>query len=171
MNKAYALLDRLRDDNQWATPEQEQRIGELASLYWKHRWGNDEAAAKAVWEELGGIPAKRVKRVEEGRIVYGCGYGGSRYLFDFELNLKEWLQFDTTEDAHYFGIWVNPRTLEILTFAEGDVSLVVYADAETYNAGIDRLRELHTHAPAFIAIDLDGITEFYDNSDAFYAEV
>jgi hypothetical protein len=33
-----------------------------------------------------------------------------------------WAQIDTPEDAHYFGIWINPIELKIFSYIEGDIS-------------------------------------------------
>ena len=46
-----------------------------------------------------------------------------RYLYDFRLCTidKGWAQIDTSQDASYFGQWVNPQTLQILCYCEGDV--------------------------------------------------
>lgn len=49
---------------------------------------------------------------------------GDRYAFDFDqcTSAKGWAQLDTEQDAWYFGNWVNPSEMEIMTYAEGDVS-------------------------------------------------
>ena len=85
---------------------------------------------------------------------------GSRYTFDtVEFLETGWQQWDTSSDAWYFGVWVNPTTREILTFAEGDLSLAIFADAPTFAAELDRMAELHgAPPPAFRVIDLDAGT-------------
>lgn len=47
-----------------------------------------------------------------------------RYHYDFEqcTAAKGWAQFDTDQDAWYFGHWINPESLELLEYAEGDVT-------------------------------------------------
>jgi hypothetical protein len=51
--------------------------------------------------------------------------GGDRYKFDLELcpASRGWAQWDTTQDASYYGTWVNPFRLTIVNFAEGDVTI------------------------------------------------
>jgi len=50
-----------------------------------------------------------------------------RYIFDFNFcsMRKGWCQIDTKNDASYFGNWVHPGKLEIITFAEGDVTNII----------------------------------------------
>lgn len=49
---------------------------------------------------------------------------GDRYLFDFRIctAAKGWAQFDTRQDAAYYGNWINPTSLELMSYAEGDVT-------------------------------------------------
>ena len=64
---------------------------------------------------------------------------GDRYLFDFErCQAKDgWAQFDTNGDAWYYGHWVNPLTLELVGYAEGDVT---YLQAESPDEFVDEVR-------------------------------
>ena len=41
-------------------------------------------------------------------------------------------QFDTSQDAIYFGTWVNPSGLQVLQYAEGDISLVTCKSVQDY---------------------------------------
>lgn len=53
-----------------------------------------------------------------------------RYLYDFGACsvANGWAQFDTRQDASYFGNWVNPVKREWFTYAEGDTTLIRCAD-------------------------------------------
>lgn len=46
-----------------------------------------------------------------------------RYYFDFKQCKYSdgWAQLDTDQDAWYFGNWVNLRTLQFVSYAEGDI--------------------------------------------------
>lgn len=46
-----------------------------------------------------------------------------RYEFDFgECHTSEgFAQLDTKQDASYYGNWINPTKLQVVTYAEGDV--------------------------------------------------
>lgn len=87
----------------------------------------------------------------------------NRYKYDFTLLQKGWQQWDTTEDASYFGIWVHPTNLKIFTFAEGDTILQEYTTAAAYEAELERLSDFYGPVPpAFISINPgEGITEHY----------
>jgi hypothetical protein len=63
--------------------------------------------------------------------------GGSRYAFD--EHLKGWEQFDTAQDAPYYGIWTSVDRLSVVHYSEGDVSLVVAPDREAFKAEVRAL--------------------------------
>jgi hypothetical protein len=58
--------------------------------------------------------------------------GGDRYTYDDRL--KGWHQFDTWQDAPYFGVWFNDKTRQTFTYCEGDRTLVNCPSPETYAA-------------------------------------
>ena len=64
----------------------------------------------------------------------------NRYAFDFRLchYKRGWAQCDTAQDASYFGIWTNPFSLKIVTFAEGDLTVQTAANEAEYR---DAVRE------------------------------
>jgi hypothetical protein len=75
---------------------------------------------------------------ERGNQVYRMYYDSERYVVDFadEFHNEGWLQFDTDQDAAYFGVWVNPKERCTLTYAEGDWTVVDCPTIESYNAEI-----------------------------------
>lgn len=89
-----------------------------------------------------------------------------RYVFDFELchYKKGWLQYDTSHDAWYFGVWVHPEKREIITYAEGDITRVICLTEESYHAELKSMAEFYGPPPcAFKTISADGqVTEYYD---------
>ena len=88
-----------------------------------------------------------------------------RYVIDFDRDLlRAWKQYDTEQDAHYFGTWVNLATREVLTYAEGDWTLATSADAETFRAELARMAEFYgSPPPAAVGIAADGtVTEYFD---------
>ncbi len=95
---------------------------------------------------------------------------GDRYRFDFNLDLGEWQQFDTDNDASYFGVWVNKTTLRTLQFIEGDLYLTQCADAAAYDAEIAALCSFYTAASAFVAIGETGTTAYYQDRAQFFIE-
>ncbi len=69
-----------------------------------------------------------------------------RYVFDFGHcgGNSDWYQYDTKEDASYFGNWVNPVTLETVSYAEGDVCLTRCASPEDYAREIGEMDNFFT---------------------------
>ena len=96
---------------------------------------------------------------------------GSRYLFDINECRPEdgWLQFDTTQDDWYFGVWVHPERREVVTYAEGDVTRVQCETPEQYAAEIRGLCDAYEVAPAFTTVDPEQgvITHHYQDRDEF----
>lgn len=71
--------------------------------------------------------------------------GGDRYKFDFDLCsvANGFAQVDTREDASYFGIWANPFTRKVVTFAEGDVTIETAETDEEFTRAIRNLEEYY----------------------------
>lgn len=92
--------------------------------------------------------------------------GRERYTYDFGPcgPNSGWRQFDTDQDASYFGIWVHEGKRQILTFAEGDETLVTAPTAEIFRAELAALADFHgAPPPAFIVIGSDGSrTDVFD---------
>ena len=45
-----------------------------------------------------------------------------RYEFDFKLP-KHFAQLDTAQDAWYYGTWASPKQLQMVNYAEGDITV------------------------------------------------
>ena len=93
-----------------------------------------------------------------------------RYIVDCapDFSVEGWEQYDTDQDAHYFGVWVNPRKLVTLSYAEGDWTLVVCPDAEHYNAEIADANEFYGEGRIALVIDqAGGATEYRQDRERF----
>ena len=107
---------------------------------------------------------------ERGNCVRRGFAPSERYVIDFadDFTSDGWKQFDTDQDAHYFGVWVNPTRRLTLTYAEGDWTLVECPTAYHYNSEIrDAIR---FYGEGFIAkaFDADGsMTTYCQNRDEF----
>ena len=102
-----------------------------------------------------------------GNSVFRSFRSTERYQFDFKLctTAKGWKQYDTEQDAWYFGVWVHPEKRFILTYAEGDITLVECPTEESYHAELKHMAEFYgAPPPAFITIEPETgvITRFYD---------
>lgn len=108
-----------------------------------------------------------------GNVVWRINLSDERYLVDFadDFTAEGWLQFDTDQDAHYFGFWVNPRTLTTLTYCEGDWVVVDCASADTYRA--EMMHAIEFYDEGFIAktIDAQGNLTTYCQDRAKFLEV
>jgi hypothetical protein len=92
--------------------------------------------------------------------VTGCridrgSHQADRYYYDRTLLAQGWQQYDTEEDAWYFGIWIHTEKLETFTYAEGDTCHVIAPNVEAFRSELARLYQYHQQAPAFISIDPD----------------
>ena len=92
------------------------------------------------------------------------GLDGDRYLFDFQActAAEGWEQWDTEQDASYFGVWIHRGARLTLTYAEGDLTLVRCPTAETFRAEIAHAEGFYGDAPVVArGIDADGaVTEY-----------
>ena len=97
---------------------------------------------------------------ERGNLVKGYITSiGSRYVFDFNYFTRDtgWKQFDTNQDASYFGIWVHEEDWRIVTYAEGDLTEVICPDQEGFVLEIRSMEAFYGPAPpAFWVIDQKG---------------
>lgn len=95
---------------------------------------------------------------ERGNAIHRMHHHTERYLVDFadEFSREGWEQFDTDQDAWYFGVWVNPKTKTTLTYCEGDWSVVDCPTVESYNAEIQSMIEFYGEGFIAKAIDKDG---------------
>ncbi|MBA7471765.1 hypothetical protein ES707_07075 [subsurface metagenome] len=104
---------------------------------------------------------------ERGNAVFRSFRSTERYRFDFQLCTtdKGWKQYDTDQDAWYFGVWVHVEKRVILTYAEGDISVVKCPTEESYHAELAHMAGFYgPPPPAFITIDPKSgqITKYID---------
>jgi len=136
---AETLFQDLQNDELWSDGTELDR---LAGEYWDARQAHDDERASAVWAQMDAVKPKREKRqTDEGGTLYQIGHmdpDGDGW-YHFRLG-DGWEPMDTDQDAWYFGVWTNDARRYIYTYAEGDISLEVYPDAETYRAGVANAR-------------------------------
>ena len=112
-------------------------------------------AVDAIWPT-----AYRQRHMENGQAGRELWFttNDDRYAMDFsECGYhSDWYQYDSRQDAWYFGQWVNPVKLLVLAYIEGDIHLTRCADAQDYRAEIARLdhwNQEHGHALRPCGID------------------
>jgi hypothetical protein len=89
-----------------------------------------------------------------------------RYHYEFKACRPRdgWHQYDTSQDTWDFGVWVHPGKRQIVTFAEGDETVVTCPDDARLKAELDSMAVFYGQPPpAFHVIDEHGRrTEVYD---------
>ncbi len=100
---------------------------------------------------------------EHGNVVHRHHADSERYAIDFSDSFQPegWLQFDTDQDAAYFGVWVHPGSRVILTYAEGDWTVCDCPTIENYHAEIRHMIEFYGEGFIARAIDTDGTQTTY----------
>lgn len=93
-----------------------------------------------------------------------------RYVYDFELCQSKdgWQQYDTTQDASYFGVWVNRGLRMVVTYAEGDQTIATFDTQDEFELELAEMAAFYGPPPPMaVYIDTDGqITEIYDERPA-----
>ncbi len=83
--------------------------------------------------------------------------GGDRYAYDFGP-CKGWIQFDTHQDASYFGLWVDTTSRRTFTYCEGDRTLVVCPTQASFRAELEDASRFYDAAfPKELADSLQAI--------------
>ncbi len=99
------------------------------------------------------------------------GFLGERYEVDFapDFSSEGWEQYDTDQDAHYFGVWVNRSRMLTLTYAEGDTSMVVCPDWAHFEAEVRNMGKFYGEGFEFVAVDLEAkeATEYRQDRTRF----
>lgn len=110
---------------------------------------------------------------ERGNQIERQFFPTERYRWDFDKKFCNdgWEQYDTSQDAWYFGVWVNKKLLQIQTYAEGDLTLVKCPDAEHFNAEIKSMNEFYEVGFVFKTIDGHGnMTIHRQDRNRFFIE-
>jgi len=112
------------------------------------------------------IPNRPPDRINEhGNHIYDASVSWDRYKYDFNLCSPNegWSQYDTDQDAWYFGVWVNLQERLIVTFAEGDEIICYCPTSEGFKAELKAMSDFYgPPPPAFVCIDDNGVTYHFD---------
>jgi hypothetical protein len=89
------------------------------------------------------------------KITRGFECMSDRYKYDFrECHFKDgWAQLDTKQDASYFGNWINPLTLKLMSYCEGDTTLTECEDEADFITQVRACIGWHQDHEYFIGID------------------
>lgn len=111
-----------------------------------------------------------IRTNDRGNTIYDVHDDSDRYRIDFAEDFKAegWQQFDTHQDAHYFGVWVNKQRLMTLTDCEGDWSVAVCPDAEHYDAEVANMCRFYAEGFIAKAYGADGCTTYVQDRREFF---
>ncbi len=112
------------------------------------------------------LPDSRRDTNERGNLVTSAFTDGlNRYFFDDRVHRRGagWQQWDTSQDAPYFGVWVHRDLRQVLTFAEGDITVVECPDDAGFKAELESMERCYgEEPPAATAYGPDGsVTHIY----------
>ena len=93
-----------------------------------------------------------------------------RYAFDSTLDGDLWSTFDTENDAPYWGHWLCPKHLRMLTYTEGDIYALQCVDAEAYDRELASRCDLYRPAPYMLAIGKEHHTAYYQQREALFID-
>jgi hypothetical protein len=166
LTEAQQLVQVLLNDEQWSDGKEIER---LADLYWAARQAHNTEAEKEIWERIMLEKPRRGDRTTSAgnRLLEVHWPSSDRYIFDTGLG-KGWLQYDTDQDAWYYGQWVNKEHMMIFSYMEGDVQLVVCEDAEHFDAEIQVMNDFHGEGKICSVIGGAGILQYRQNRLKFY---
>lgn len=119
-------------------------------------------------DAVAALPNSRRDTNERKNLVTSAFTNGlNRYFFDDRVKRggAGWQQWDTSQDASYFGVWVHRDLRQVLTFAEGDITVVECPDDEHFKAEVESMERLYGEAPpAATAYGPDGsVTHVYSS--------
>lgn len=63
-----------------------------------------------------------------------------------------WEQYDTSQDASYYGVWVRLATRETVTYAEGDVTHVQAPTVEAFRAELAAMEAFYGAPPPWAKV-------------------
>lgn len=68
-----------------------------------------------------------------GNSIYTSRFQTGRVYFDAVLGENSFKEFDTKKDNWYFGVWVSKEHLCTVTYAGGEITVVLCPDKEHFN--------------------------------------
>ena len=90
-----------------------------------------------------------------------------RYVIDFAEDFAGWEQFDTSQDAHYFGVWMHYERRLILTYCEGDWTLEESETVEEHREKVQRCIDCYDAGRVACVIGADGATDVTQDRAVF----
>jgi hypothetical protein len=105
-----------------------------------------------------------VHRSQDVDVILGYQFG-ARYGYDQRLLQNGWQQYDTDQDAPYFGCWVHVEQRKTMAFVEGDRVLVECPTLMSFAAELLNMERFYgPQPPAFVHVSSTGaVTGIYQD--------
>lgn len=106
------------------------------------------------------------ERKESGAIVRRSfiSNGSTEDTLHMRPHAEGWRRYPTSQDAWYFGQWVNPQKLQMLSYCEQDVVHVTCETQAQFDAEMKEMSNFYgrTPSPSVIAIGDDGTSAYFE---------
>ena len=74
------------------------------------------------------------------------------------------LEYDTDQDAWYFGVWVHLGDRMVVSYAEGDCTVEVYDTEEEFRVQLAAMSRFYgAPPPGCVCVGPEGVTRVYDD--------
>lgn len=90
---------------------------------------------------------------EGDNFIFRTFYAINRYFFDFKVNYDHWCQFDTRQDASYYGNWFSAKLKTRISYTEGDIAVVVSSTDDAFMKSMTDLVNWNKENDTFIGVD------------------
>lgn len=113
------------------------------------------------------LPSAPPERTESGAAIerWFVEDGSTSKMFALMKKADGWVDYPTSSDAWYYGIWVSPLKRQVLSYCEGDVTRVTCDSDAQFMAELALMASFHgtRRSPCGKAFDTDGTTYFFDH--------
>lgn len=112
------------------------------------------------------LPTASPERKESGAVVVRSfiANGSTEDTKHMRPSAEGWRRYPTSQDAWYFGQWVNPQKLQMLSYCEQDVVQVTCETQAQFDAEMKEMANFYgrTPSPSVIAIGDDGTSAYFE---------
>lgn len=168
-------------EKEWSVPKSikdldrtmtERRLQDVRGdvLWWDTKFGFNEVQKQRLLQTLSlleqHLETAQPERTKSGAVITRSfiANGSTEATRHMRPASAGWVSYPTSEDAWYFGVWVNPTTLETLTYAEQDVSHVVCETQEQFKQEMAMMADFYGNRrePCARAYEAGMTVHFYD---------
>lgn len=112
------------------------------------------------------LPVAPPERKRSGAIIERFFYsnGSTASVAHLRAKSQGWVRYPSRQDAWYFGQWINPITMEILCYCEGDATMVRCETKDQFRAELKEMASFYgvDRAPCAIGISETVTSAMFD---------